>query len=181
MKYLLLFGLLFFSPQFSQVSAAQGIVAGVNEDLPRFSELSPGLFRGGRPSEAGLRKLAALGITTIINLENDERVVEAESRIAAELGMQVLKFPMEWISTPNDSDVNQILELMRTRGATKIYVHCQHGKDRTGVIVALHRVLTEGLDANAAYDEMLSFGFSRFLFKLENYYWKRAKRQAYSL
>ena len=40
-----------------------------------------------------------------------------------------------------------------------VYVHCSHGRDRTGLIVGLYRVLHEGWQAKDAYAEMNTEGF----------------------
>ena len=39
-----------------------------------------------------------------------------------------------------------------------IYVHCQHGKDRTGLVVALERIQTEKWSVVNARAEWIAFG-----------------------
>jgi hypothetical protein len=46
------------------------------------------------------------------------------------------------------------------------YVHCTHGQDRTGLVVACFRVQCEGWSKDAATVEMLSLGFHRGLLGL---------------
>jgi protein tyrosine/serine phosphatase len=37
-------------------------------------------------------------------------------------------------------------------------VHCQHGADRSGYLVAMYRVIVEGWDRQTAIDEMTAHG-----------------------
>lgn len=141
-------------------------------DLPRFHEVSPGLFRGGRPSQAGLERLASLGVKTIVNLEEYPEIVEQERAAAAALGMKMVWFPMKWEEYPRDDQIAQILALLRSgEPDASVYVHCFHGKDRTGLVVALHRVLAQGWEPAAAYREMLSLGFYTKYEELQRYFW----------
>ena len=40
-----------------------------------------------------------------------------------------------------------------------VLVHCQHGSDRTGIMVAIYRVAFEGGTKAQATDEMINGGF----------------------
>jgi tyrosine-protein phosphatase SIW14 len=51
-----------------------------------------------------------------------------------------------------------------------IFVHCQHGQDRTGVIVALYRIFYEQWTPQAAHDEMMNMGFHPELVPLNHYF-----------
>ncbi len=41
-----------------------------------------------------------------------------------------------------------------------VYVHCEHGADRTGLLVALYRILYEGWSVRHAYEEWVRWGHS---------------------
>ncbi len=43
------------------------------------------------------------------------------------------------------------------------YVHCEHGQDRTGLIIGAYRVKVEHWTKEQAYQEMLRFGFHPLL------------------
>ena len=40
-----------------------------------------------------------------------------------------------------------------------VLVHCQHGADRTGLLVAVYRVVVQGWSKERAIDEMTNGGF----------------------
>jgi protein tyrosine/serine phosphatase len=69
--------------------------------------------------------------------------------------------------------VNQIEAIMADHARRPIFVHCQHGEDRTGLIVGLYRVETEHWSPAAAYREMIAKGFHKILFFLNHYYEER--------
>lgn len=75
--------------------------------------------------------------------------------------------------TPQDAQVNGLLELLDDAQVQPLYVHCHYGKDRTGLIMGLHRVLYQGWTADRAYQEMRDIGFNPILTKLKNYFKKR--------
>jgi protein tyrosine/serine phosphatase len=69
--------------------------------------------------------------------------------------------------------VNQIEAIMADHARRPIFVHCQQGEDRTGLIVGLYRVETEHWSPAAAYREMIAKGFHKILFFLNHYYEER--------
>jgi protein tyrosine/serine phosphatase len=58
-------------------------------------------------------------------------------------------------------------------GGGGIYVHCEHGHDRTGLVIALERVLPEHWSADQAHQEMMDLGHSRFLPRLDSFFWSK--------
>ena len=40
-----------------------------------------------------------------------------------------------------------------------VLVHCHHGADRTGLIIALYRLLSQGWSREAAIDELIHGGY----------------------
>jgi protein-tyrosine phosphatase len=43
-----------------------------------------------------------------------------------------------------------------------VFVHCQGGRHRTGVMTAVYRMSNEGWNANKAYEEMRQYHFEGF-------------------
>jgi protein tyrosine/serine phosphatase len=63
---------------------------------------------------------------------------------------------------PKDVVIAQFLTLLRDNPDRKIFVHCNTGIDRTGMMVAAYRMAEEKWTADEAMKEMKAFGFSRF-------------------
>ena len=57
--------------------------------------------------------------------------------------------------------LRQFLAVVNDPANQPIFVHCQHGADRTGFMVAAYRVLRQGWDCGSAVAELHTFGFHR--------------------
>jgi protein tyrosine/serine phosphatase len=144
---------------------------GNQQDLaPPIELVSAGIYRGRRPDAKTLRNLKALGVRTILDLEDDSSAIRSERKAVAALGMTFLSQPMSGFWTPDDRQVNQTETILSDASRRPIFVHCLHGEDRTGLIVGLYRVFTERWSPKAAYKEMIAKGFHKALFFLNHYY-----------
>ena len=122
---------------------------------PRLAQVDEGLWRSGQPSREGLEQLAKAGVKTVLSLR--ERVDEEERREAARLGMKVENVPILGFLMPTFSQVDRALAVLNDPAKRPVAVHCRHGKDRTGVVVAAYRV-KKGLPVKQAAAEAKSFG-----------------------
>lgn len=147
--------------------------AGTVEDIPNLFKMNDNLYRGGRLTAAGMKQLKKMGVTTIINIENDADAIKVDKNFAAANGLRYISIPFDTWSTPSDAKVDGVLKLLQDRSLGPIYLHCKHGRDRTGMIMGLYRVEVDGWDSKTAYKEMKDRGFRSALFKLTNYYKNR--------
>jgi protein tyrosine/serine phosphatase len=142
-------------------------------DLPNYHTVEENLYRGGRPSDAGLKWLADQGVKTILDLENENKAIAHERTVATGLGMRFLSEPMSGFWTPEKATVDAAVADLDDASLYPLYVHCEHGEDRTGLIVGLFRVFDQKWAPAAAYQEMRQLGFHPELFLL-NHYFERA-------
>lgn len=149
-----------------------GVPAKASPDDPagNFSVVESGLYRGGRPDQAGVQRLAQMGVKTIVDLENDDAVIATERGWAEALGITFVSAPLSGTSTPPDDVVNVALGTLEDMSRRPAYVHCMKGQDRTGVIVALYRVFHDGWTPKDAHDEMEALGFNNLLLALHDYF-----------
>jgi tyrosine-protein phosphatase SIW14 len=142
-----------------------------SDDIPNLRTVENGIYRSGRPTKVGIAKLRQeMKIQTIINLEDTSYAVENERTWANSLGIKFLSFPMNSMTKPNDEDVKAILAAINDPDLQPVLVHCHHGEDRTGLIIGLHRVFTNGWASEAAYQEMMDLGFHPILWQLNRYF-----------
>lgn len=141
--------------------------------IPNYAQVTPAIFRGGRPSFQDLRFLQNSGVRTIINLENDDRAVRTELDNARRLGLNEITIPLEYLSAPSDQDIQRILSILQDPSVGPIFLHCKHGEDRTGMVMGLYRVFVQKWTPQNAYREMLQMGFHPNLKALDDYF--RAK------
>jgi tyrosine-protein phosphatase SIW14 len=154
-------------------------IAEERTDLPDFSQVTPNLYRGGRPTDAGLTQLKKMGVRTIINLQGGDlesipasllknrepgefpEAIVAEGNAADELQLNFRHYPLDSMGFVDASEQNSILQILADLtdpNLQPIYVHCEHGEDRTGLIVAMERVQLEGWTKTQARAEWTAFG-----------------------
>jgi protein tyrosine/serine phosphatase len=140
-------------------------------DLPHFYEVVKGeLYRGAQPTTQGLQALHDAGVKTILNLRNERDLITQEKKVVESIGMTYISVPLSGFFKPADADMDKIEALLNDPQARPLFVHCQHGKDRTGLAYGLYRIFTQGWTPQAAHDEMVSLGFNTLLFGLEEYF-----------
>ncbi len=120
------------------------------------------LYRGAQPSLTELHQLKKLGITTIIDLRAESsHTADEEGRRADSLGIKFLRIPIGGFSNPTDAELAQFFQLLRDSSSQTIFVHCEFGRDRTGVMIAAYRIAFENWSPEQALSEMMDFGFNR--------------------
>ncbi len=141
--------------------AARAAFAALRAHGPgRFSQVSSTLYRGGQPGPEDLAQLRQLGVSTVISLRREERKVRRyEAREVERLGMKFLSFPYYGVFGASRRFFERILHALRDPESGVVYLHCQHGRDRTSLAVALHLVIDEGWDAETAWKRaVLEYG-----------------------
>lgn len=143
--------------------------------IPNEQQISETIKRGGRPEMSDILSLRQQGYKTIINLENDRGPVEREKQYAESLGFQYISNPMSAFEKPDDAAIDALLEVMQNPENQPIFIHCLHGRDRTGLVSGLYRVFVDNWTADAAYDEMLNLGFRPFFYNLKDYFKQKTR------
>jgi len=127
-------------------------------DLPNFHAVAPGIWRGAAPTEAGLKRLKGMGVKTVIDLRIAPKTVRREGVYARSLGFHWINLPMG-SDPPTPGQVSTFLSTLGRALGEPVFVHCQHGADRTGCMVGIYRVARQGWTFPRAYAEMRQDGF----------------------
>ena len=154
---------------FITVSAAHAQGDAKYKELPNYQKVNANLFRGGQPLEGGLRRLASLGIKTIINLRDDderERVEEAEARAA---GLRYFNVPLKGLKRPSDEQVDRVLAIINAPENQPVFLHCKRGSDRTGIIIACYRISHDHWTSAEAKEEAKRHGMGFWEVGMKNY------------
>jgi tyrosine-protein phosphatase SIW14 len=150
-------------------------------ELPNFHQVSQQLYRGAQPRAGGLRKLASLGIKTIINLRGADEGTSAEQKEAEALGLRYFSIPLPGLSRPPNEKVEQVLTIIKATENQPVFVHCNHGQDRTGVISAVYRITHDNWTSEQAKAEAKRYGMSWVQVGMKDYIsdyyrdWTKAK------
>lgn len=107
--------------------------------MERFFQVDSKLLRGGAPSEEEVRLLKDIwGVDKIVSL--DSASANDIANVCSEIGLKHKIIPIENGNSPNISLLPAEVKNWLSDN-DKVYVHCKHGKDRTGVAVSLYRII----------------------------------------
>ena len=145
---------------------AGGCATGPSASLPtqlsavrNFQRVSPGIYRGAQPDDAGMEALKAFGIKTILCLRVPPRVIRWEGHKAEELDMDFVSLPLSNYDSPSDKSVRRFLDIITDPARQPVFVHCRQGQLRTGALMASYQVVEEDWSAEEAYAEAKRYGF----------------------
>lgn len=131
--------------------------------LPNLFRVNANLYRVAQPTREGFIFLgthASLSnadrpIKTVVSLRasNEDNAVAPKN-----LGLQLehIRFNT-W--HPEDEDVIRFLRIVSTPSMQPVLVHCKHGADRTGMMIAIYRITHDGWSKQKAIDEMIEGGY----------------------
>jgi len=125
-------------------------------------KVGEGIYRGPRLGD--LTELQSLKIRTILNLENDAGAVQRESETAKQLGITIIHIPMSNIFRPGRADLLRAEKILEDEKCYPIYVHCKHGRDRTGFVIAAYEMVHHGWTLEDAYKEAVNKGHNTWFY-----------------
>ncbi len=125
------------------------------EGLSNLYKVDEHLYRSEQPHSMEIKKLSDFGIKTILNLRNT-RNDNRESK-ATNLNLNLNHVP---INTWRISYDDLVRSMIIIRKAEKpVLVHCLHGSDRTGAVVAVYRIVDGGWTKEEAIKELQQGGY----------------------
>lgn len=128
-----------------------------------FKKVNEDLYRGGIPSDEDLQTLVKMGVKTNIDLMGaippEKAPVAHEKEAATKAGLKFVSIPLPMDRAVPQDMVEQFLQLVQDPANQPVYVHCRHGRDRTGTMVSAYRITFDGITGEQALEEMKSFGF----------------------
>lgn len=138
-------------------------------DLPKFHRVNEKLFRGGQPTEDGLKILSQMGIKTVVNLRDDDDRAHVEGVAARAAGLNYFNLPLAHFDKPADERVKEILSIINAPENQPVFVHCKRGADRTGTIIAIYRIEHDGWTSAEAKEEAKHFGLGFWQVQMKDY------------
>jgi protein tyrosine/serine phosphatase len=120
--------------------------------VPNFHRVNENLYRGAHPTAEGLHSLVKLGVKTVIDLRGFDSNSWEQRRVTA-IGMQYLHFPLSTRRVPPPDEIQSALGALMDESLGPIFIHCQGGDDRTGMIIACYRILHDHWTNSEALNE----------------------------
>jgi hypothetical protein len=77
--------------------------------------------------------------------------------------MKFVNLPWNGAGLPSRDEILTFFTLLRDNPDKKIFLHCQYGADRTGVMVALYRIAVDHWTSEQAITEMKDFHYHSFM------------------
>ena len=114
-------------------------------------------FRGAQPNESDYKDLKALGINTVIDLQDSP--TSYEKRAVEAVGMRYVNIPMSDSSYPKEETIQSFLKVVNNPSTGKFFAHCAGGRHRTGVVGAIYRFTVDHWNYDQAYAEMKDYDF----------------------
>lgn len=131
--------------------------APAQDSLPvkNFHYVSHKLYRSAQPKRKAFTLIDTAGFTDVINL----RTLWSDINRA---GATSLNLHHVRVNTRrmNEADLLAVFKIIR-KAKGKVLVHCWHGSDRTGTVIAMYRILYDGWSKEQALEEMQygAYGF----------------------
>jgi len=125
----------------------------IGVELGNFYRVSDELYRSRQPDDEEMEQLKAMGIRSVLNL----REYHSDDGKAKNTGIVLYRVAMN-AGEINDALVEKALDDIAA-APKPILVHCWHGSDRTGAIVAMYRMVFQNWPRQQAIDEFLNGGF----------------------
>jgi protein tyrosine/serine phosphatase len=150
--------------------------------IKNFGQMDERVYRGAQPKEQDYKDLAALGITTVIDLTDDPK--EYEKPLVESLGMKYVHIPMVAKKYPTEDATATFLKVVNDPSTGKLYFHCAGGRHRTGAMGAVYRYEFYNWNFDQVYKEMkqydfyTSWGHGAFKDFVKDYYGQMASRSA---
>ena len=131
-----------------------------NRGVKNFHKVNEDLFRSGQPNARAMQQFEASAIRSILNLRNsfgDQHEIKRTGLIQIHLPMKAKKM--------NVTDVINALRAIKN-AEKPVLVHCYHGSDRTGCVVAAYRMVFESWSKEKAIAEFRQdeYGYNFKLF-----------------
>jgi protein tyrosine/serine phosphatase len=121
--------------------------------LKNMYKVDEGIYRSEQPDRKQFLSLKQYGIKEILNL----RYWHSDNRYAKDTDLTLHRIRMH-AHDANDFDVVSALRILKNRKGP-ILIHCHHGSDRTGLIVAMYKIVFRNKTKAEAVDEMVNGGF----------------------
>src|SRR5260370_2665563 len=108
-----------------------------NIKIRNFGKMDDRFYRGAQPDESDYKDLKALGVKTVIDLQDNP--TSYERRDVEAVGMRYVNIPMSDSSYPKQESVYAFLKLVNDSKTGTMVVHCAGGRHRTGDVGAVYR------------------------------------------
>jgi tyrosine-protein phosphatase SIW14 len=99
----------------------------------------------------------------VVDFRGEGGEVSAEKKSVEALGMKFVSLPWNGAGLPSRDELLTFFTLLRDNPDQKVFIHCEYGADRTGVMIALYRIAVDHWTPSQAISEMKDFHYHSFM------------------
>lgn len=121
--------------------------------VDNFHKVDEGLYRSGQPTKSDFKELEKFGITSVLNLRNHH----SDNDEAKGTKIKLYRIKMN-AGSLTEEDLLVAIKVIKNRQGP-LLVHCWHGSDRTGAVIAMYRILYQNWTKEKAIDELVNGGY----------------------
>jgi len=131
-------------------------------EMKNIHKVDEDLYRSSQPNKEEFRELEKAGITEVLNL----RRLHSDNNEAVGTDIK-----LHWVKSNagilREKHLLNALRIIKNREGNML-VHCKHGSDRTGAVIAMYRIVFQNWTKEDAIDEMKNgdYGFHRIYFNI---------------
>ena len=125
----------------------------INTTISNCYKVSADVYRAEQPTEKNIPDLKKLKIRTLLNL----REYHSDDEVFRQSGLSLMHLRLAAGSLA-PSDLISALKMLR-EAEKPVLIHCWHGSDRTGFVVAGYRIVFQNWTREEAIEEMRLGGF----------------------
>ncbi len=129
--------------------------------IENFHKVDKDIFRSAQPDKSDFKDLEELGIKQVLNLRNhhsDEDEAKGTNILLSHIRMNA--------GSLTEEELLDALQIIKNRKGT-ILIHCWHGSDRTGAVIAMYRIIYQNWTKEEALEELINGGYGH-----HNWYYK---------
>lgn len=130
--------------------------------IPNFHVVEPNIFRSSQPSDESFKVLKEqCGLKTVLFLRRSKEKIKSEKKFLEGLGIRFISIPMDGGKEQSIETIEQCLKIISDKMNQPILIHCEAGKDRTGLVIAAYRIKYNGWSFDDALKEWILYGYDR--------------------
>ena len=130
-------------------------------EIKNFHQVNPEIYRSSQPDKQQMQTIVEIyGIKSVINLREYHSDVDE----TANLSVKLYEVPLA-AGDLSEEDLRKVLQIMQ-KAPKPLLVHCMHGSDRTGAVIAAYRIACENYPVEKAIDELKNerFGHHKYTY-----------------
>ncbi len=117
--------------------------------LSNLHRVTPMIYRSAQPDNNSGSAIAKLGIKTVLSFRKRDK----DESLHSTPGVTFKRYPL-YTWDIEEEDILAVLRIMNDPANQPILVHCTHGADRTGLMMASYRMIVQNWTKEAAIVEM---------------------------